>query len=280
MYVADYNFEIPEDNILVKQQDIFQNKLTIKSVHCYYETATCYKYTREWTDNKGKTHYSFERGLSNGSICCSPHSEVPIDIVYKSSPQGEDVFITLWGDATSNRLIFNIDGKINIDLIRQEDIQENFGSREWSSEAYDTAIGEQRYNKEKQRYYQQRGTGYDRLFFEITREQLEKLCYAKTLSIQSSSESNEVQFEGDASGFITILQALYNEAFDNSMYTDAKDKALSFIESDAANIEANNNAEASKVKNFYKRRTVLIVGLGIFVIIVLIYFFIIKPFYY
>lgn len=267
MFIVDYNFENPEANILVKQQDIFQNTLTIKSVHCYYDTISCYKYTNEWTDDKGETHFSFERGLSNGSICCSPHFEVPIDVVYKSNPQGEFIYITLWGGPTSKRLIFNIDGKLNIDLIRQEDLEEDFSRGVWSSESYDAAIGKKRYDEEKHRYYQQRGTGFTRLFFEITKEQLQKLCSATTLLLQTSTEEGSVQFEGDASCFITILQALYNEAFDNTKYPESIEEALAILETSAANIQVNNDIELSSKNNFYKNKNTIIILVTSFLVI-------------
>ena len=239
MFTVDYNSQNPEANVLVKQQDIFQNTLTIKSVHCYFENIEVERnlFSND-IPNGTQRHYH--------SSCCSIHNKVPIDIIYKSSPQGEKIFIALWGDATSQRLIFNIDGKSNIDLICQEDIRENFGRNEWSSEANDSNTGKLRYDEEKQRFYQQRGTGYDRMFFELSREQLEKLCSATILNIQSSSQSGEIQFEGDASGFITIIQALYNEAFDNSMYIDAKGNALSFAQRQVSSLQYLTTSELKK----------------------------------
>ncbi len=251
MYTVDYNSQNPEANILVKQQDIFQNTLTIKSVHCYYETV-------EYIDSIRKY----------GSLCCSPHSAVPIDVIYKSTPQSEKIFITLWGNPSSSRLIFNIDGKSNIDLIRQRDFYEQFDNDEWSSNANDPKIGNKRCDKERQRFFQQ--NVYARIFFELTREQLKKMCSASTLSIQSSSDSHEIQFEGDASGFITILQAIYNEAIDNTMYTKAKDNALSRLEYTATNIQADNNVAISQFNDKVRSQWVVIIIVGILATILLI----------
>ncbi len=261
MFTIDYNSQNPEANVLVKQQDIFQNTLTIRSVHCYFENIEVERnlFSND-IPNGTQRHYH--------SSCCSIHYKVPIDIIYKSSPQGEKIFITLWGDLTSQRLIFNIDGKSNIDLIRQEDIEENFSRDVWSSEANDANTGYLRYNEEKQRYYQERSTGFNRLFFEITRDQLEKLCSATTLNIQTSSHSNEVQFEGDASGFITIIQALYNEAFDNSMYIDAKGNALSFAQKQVSSLQYLTTSELKKENWWIWAVLVGVVFLIIFTILI------------
>ncbi len=234
MFTADYNFEKPEENVLVKEQDIFQNTLTIKSVHCYYGTVSYYKYTDHWEDEYGKKNYYTGLGCENGSVCCSPHRDVPIDIVYKSTPQGENIYITLGGYSTSNRLIFNINGKTNIELFKKDDMSDDYGNR---------------------------------LYFEITKEQFGKMCSATSLAIQISSSSGEVLFESDASVFITILQALYNETIDNTMYTNAKDNALSLLESKAANIQASNDVEMSKKTEFDNRRETISWGLIAFFVI-------------
>lgn len=273
MFTVDYNSQNPEANVLVKQQDIFQNTLTIKSVHCYYNTVQYNKDYDDFPDENG-IYRSYMRS-KKGSICCSPHRDVPIDIVYKSTPQGEYIYITLWGNPTSKRLILNIDGKSNIDLIRQENIRDDFGIGDWSSAANDSATGEKRYEKECQRFYQQEFSGQSRIYFELTREQLEKLCSAKTLYIQTSSHYNEVQFEGDASGFITILQALYNEAIDNAMYINSKADALSLLESETTKIQANNDVEMSKKTEFDNnektKNTIIITIACIFTIILFIF---------
>ena len=67
--------------------------------------------------------------------------------------------------------------------------------------------------------------------FEISKEQLYELCKASSLQIQISFNGT-VKWEGEASGFITVLQALYNEAFDNTQFKNAQNDALEFTKNE------------------------------------------------
>ena len=64
------------------------------------------------------------------------------------------------------------------------------------------------------------------------------MCMANSLAVQVSDQHDAVIFESNANGFITILQALYNQALDNTVFSDAKKNALSFL-----------NEKYAKVKN-------------------------------
>ncbi len=153
-----------------RNNDVFKSELTLFSEHIWY-------------------------GNSDISI----HNNVPIDVLYKSNPSGERVFLVIDAEYSKrknlktyrinniifiNNIILNIDGKKNIKVEKN----------------YDTDLNDER--------------------FEIKKEQLYELCMASSLKIQING-SDGVLWESEADSFITVLQALYNEAFDNSAFTDA-----------------------------------------------------------
>ena len=172
----------------------------------------------------------------------SIHGDVPINVLYKSNSSDERIFLTL--DSCdhkvmgSDKIILNLDGKKNIEI-----------NRDWSAEARDEQ-------------------------FEITKEQLYELCMASTLKIQFSGY-NGVGWEGTANGFITILQVIYNEAFDNTLFADAKKKVISYME-DA--IEPEKHYEESRDRdlktdnsiNPITATVVITIGLLLFLVLVMI----------
>lgn len=167
----------------------------------------------------------------------SIHEDAPINVLYKSNSSGERIFLTPDDKKVmgSEKIILNIDDKKSIEI-----------NRDWRAEAGDEQ-------------------------FEITKEQLYELCMASTLKIQFSGY-NGVGWEGTANGFITILQVIYNEAFDNTLFADAKKKVISYME-DA--IEAEKHYEESrdrefKMGNILAGVVVIIIGFLLFLVLVVI----------
>lgn len=117
------------------------------------------------------------------------HGGIPIDIQYKSNSSGEKLYLAFSDedDKASTEMIWNVNGLKNIKLTRTE-------------------------RKENDLY-------------EITKEQLFELCMATTLKVQVSGKKGPL-WEGEATNIIIILQTVYNEAIDNTMFVDAKSKAL------------------------------------------------------
>ncbi len=156
MFVKQYDPNVGEANIIEVHNDVFNNELTIKSIHV-----------------RGA-------GVSLDIL----HEGVPIDILYRSNPSGEKAYMAFADEdyRASTTLIWNINGTKNIKLSRTE-------------------------RKEND-------------YYEITKEQLLELCSASVLMVQVSGK-NGILWEGDATGFIIVIQAVYNKAIDNMMFVDA-----------------------------------------------------------
>ena len=188
-------------NILEKHNDPFINELTVRFIetHCTYNA-----YTRdESIKEEIEIYYDLERiyPVKEYSPCISIQGQIPIDVIYKSNPSGERIFLeinlSLYFDS---KVVFNINGRKNIEILKSDNPQ---------------AEDEE---------------------FELTKDQLYELCKASSLKIQIRNYEG-VKWEGDANGFITILQVLYNEAFDNSLFTDAHNTALSYMKTEVKKIE-------------------------------------------
>ena len=198
-----------DSNVLEKHNDVFKNELTIKSLHNYY---------------RGK-------GISI-------HNEIPVDIIYKSSPGKERVYLSFWGNASSDLMILNIDGVDNIELSKSREISERFDDEEWIAAAGgDESYGLYIVRQANELFYNNRFTPIRRVYFELKKDQLYKLCIASSLSVQVSTNTGDVQFERSITDFIVILQALYNEAFDSTKFCEAKDTALSFLNNNVGILE-------------------------------------------
>lgn len=157
--------ELKKHSVIKTHNDVFNNELIIKSEHLRYKYCDI-----------------------------AIHKDVPLDVIYKSNSSGEKVFIIFESYFQYNnrlslvfvdKIVFNIDGKKNIEITKKE-------NPPTEDECY-----------------------------ELTKEQLTELCNANSLKIQISGYDG-VLWEGAADSFITILQALYNEAFDNTMFKNAK----------------------------------------------------------
>ena len=169
----------------------------------------------------------------------SIHNNVPIDVLYKSNSSGERVFFVTDTNYEKNGLRLSINKKIilNIDGKKNIKVEYNYYADQ---------------NDEK---------------FEIKKEQLYELCMASSLKIQISGREG-VLWESEADGFITVLQALYNEAFDNSMFTDANNIIRSDFEKKINEIDSNNKEQQEK-KSKRNLGVLLLVGgiiIGLFAI--------------
>ncbi len=129
-------------------------------------------------------------------------------------------------------MILNINGIENIKLSVSENILETVG--------------------QKKRFY-----------FEITKDQLYKLCMAKNNLLQVNDWNNAELFEREANCIIPMLQVLYNEAIDNSLFEDAKNKALRFLNNKVAILEEENRKVAEKNKQDNVYQTVFFIIMGI-----------------
>lgn len=198
--------EINKYNVIETHSDVFKNELTIYSMHLKED----HKYN--WV---------------------SLHKDVPLDVIYKSNPSGEKIFLVFDDLNTYNfrgvdLIVLNIDGKKNIE------IKGNYHFK---------TIDE---------------------FFEITKDQFYELCCASSLMIQLSGKHG-ISWEGEANSFITILQAVYNEAFDNTLFKEAKDKISSFFNSQIEIIREKKEKNKKQIKNFF-----IIAIISLFVTIVAI----------
>ncbi len=147
------------------------------------------------------TFFSEHIWYSNGYTCddVSIHKNVPIDVLCKSNSSGERVFFVLDSYYRGENVDFNVD--VDLDICNINNIILNIdGKKNIKIEDNYADLDDER--------------------FEITTEQLYELCMASSLKLQINGREG-VLWECDADGFISILQALYNEAFDNSVFTDA-----------------------------------------------------------
>lgn len=127
------------------------------------------------------------------------HEKVPLDVIYKSNQSRESFYLTYNGHAKYLRL--NIDGKYTIEIEADEDVRDSL-DRGW-------------------RYY-----------FEITKDQLYKLCMANSLAIQISDYKDSTVEQRSADGLIPILQTVYNRVIDNSTFCDAKQKCIDYYKAE------------------------------------------------
>lgn len=166
--------EIEKYSVLEKNNDIFKNEMTINSVRLFYNYHLYLPYRGESSD-------------------LSVYKDVPLEVLFKSNSSGERVFLVPNTSRLGgiDRIILNINGKKNIDVLIKEEYV------------------------------------LDDELYEISKDQLYELCKASSLQIQISFNGT-VKWEGGASGFITVLQALYNEAFDNTQFKNAPNDALEF----------------------------------------------------
>ena len=167
--------------------------LEIWNVEKYLEEAGKYIPIKRNNDVFKRELTLFSEHIWYGNSDISIHNNAPIDVLYKSNPSGERVFLVIDAEYSERKnlktlridnIILNIDGKKNIKV-------------EYN---YDADLNDER--------------------FEIKKEQLYELCMASSLKIQINGRDG-VLWESEADGFITVLQALYNESFDNSVFTDA-----------------------------------------------------------
>ncbi len=173
MFEVDYDPNTGEANIIKVHNDVFNNELTINSVHVGF-----FKINGKYVESK-----------YDGIVSSIKNRFVPIDVLYKSNSSGEKLYLAFADEdgKASTDMIWNINGIKNIKLTRIE-------------------------RKENDLY-------------EITKEQLYELCTATTLKVHVSGKKGPL-WEGEATNIIIILQAVYNEAIDNTKFADAKNKAL------------------------------------------------------
>ncbi len=220
---------IEEYNVLEEHHDVFKNELSINSYHGKY--------------------YFEEYYCSDETI----HEDVPLDVVYKSNPTKEAIYLTYRADkGFPEYLRLNIDGRENIEV-------EN-----------DNSFGD-----ECSTYY--------RVYYEITKEQLHKLCLANSLAVQLSNRHNSVIEECTANEFITILQALYNRAIDNGAFCDAEKKCIAFFEDQIAAKKAKDEAwekkSALEQALDHKRKRNKTVAWVIVIIVIILVFFLVLHYY-
>lgn len=147
------------------------------------------------------TLFSEHIWYSYGYTCddVSIHKNVPIDVLCKSNSSGERVFFVLDSYYRGENEDFNVD--VDLDICNINNIILSIdGKKNIKIEDNYADLDDER--------------------FEITTEQLYELCMASSLKLQINGREG-VLWECDADGFISILQALYNEAFDNTKFIDA-----------------------------------------------------------
>ena len=152
------------------------------------------------------------------------HGDVPLDVVYKSNPAKEAFYLTYVyyiGEGIPAYLRLNIDGRENIEIEVDDSLQDNINDY--------------------------RGSG-NRVYFEITKEQLYKLCLANSLAVQISDYHDSVMKECTANGFITVLQTLYNRAIDNTAFCDAEKRCIAFFDEKISKKNAKEKDEKRKKK--------------------------------
>ena len=154
----------------------------------------------------------------------SPYYDIPLDVLYKSNHSGEKIFIIIneylnlksYPLYLVTNIIFNIDGKKNIIITKKyADIE------------------------------------YERL--EITKEQLYELCMASSLMIQING-SDGIMGEFEANNFKTILQALYNDVFDNKIFTEAKNIIIKHVENRIKEVDAEQEEKRTAEEEDYNKR--------------------------
>ena len=187
-----------------------------------FNTYTPAGYPPDKYDVLEEHHDVFKKELSINSYHVGEyvvHGNVPLDVVYKSNPAKEAFYLTYVyyvGKEIPAYLRLNIDGRENIEIEVDDSLKDNIND------------------------YQ--GSG-NRVYFEITKEQLYKLCLANSLAVQISNHYDSVIKECTANGFIAVLQTLYNRAIDNNTFYDAKERCIAFFEEEASKKNAKDEEE-------------------------------------
>ena len=155
------------------------------------------------------------------------HKDAPIDVLYKSNPTKEVFYLTYLyqyhsEEGTPTYLRLNIDGIENIEIEYDDSLFETLGDIK-------------------------RGHSY-RAYFEITKEQLYKLCLANSLAVQISNRQDFAIKEFTANGLITILQTLYNRVVDNTAFCDAGERAVSYYKDAVARKKAIDKEKSDRKK--------------------------------
>ncbi len=173
MFEVDYDPNAGEANIIKVHNNVFNNELTINTVHVWV-----FELNGKYVESK-----------YDGIVSSIRNRFVPIDVLYKSNSSGEKLYLAFADEdgKASTDMIWNINCIKNIKLTRIE-------------------------RKEND-------------YYEITKEQLYELCTASSLMVQISGKKGTI-LEGNATDAIIMFQTLYNEAIDNTKFTDAKTKAL------------------------------------------------------
>ena len=147
------------------------------------------------------------------------HENVPLDVIYKSNQSKESFYLTYNGHAKYLRL--NIDGKYTMEMVADEDVRDSID-------------------------------GGGRYYFEITKDQLYKLCMANSLAMQTSDYKDSTLEQCSADGLIPILQTIYNRVIDNSAFCDAKQKCIDYYKAEynrkIAEIEGGKQEEENRNK--------------------------------
>ena len=175
-------------------------------------------------------HDAFKNELSINSFHVKGmtiHKDAPIDVLYKSNPTKEVFYLTYLyqyhsEEGTPTYLRLNIDGIENIEIECDDSLFETLGDIK-------------------------RGHSY-RAYFEITKEQLYKLCLANSLAVQISNRQDFAIKEFTANGLITILQTLYNRVVDNAAFCDAGERAVSYYKDAVARKKAIDKEKSDRKK--------------------------------
>ena len=136
---------------------------------------------------------------------CFPY-EHPIDLLYISKPEGEQFYVLYTaekGIRSNGKIIFNIDGKTNVELkIDNKDLLVN-GKTEVVFNNYDDKTPNEIVS-----------------FLPISKEDFLKCCNAKHLSVSVRRTNSSVDYENECDEIIPYFQMLYNKVCDSTMFTE------------------------------------------------------------
>lgn len=136
---------------------------------------------------------------------CFPY-EHPIDLLYISKPEGEQFYVLYTaekGIRSSGKIIFNIDGKTNVELkTDMKDLLLN-GKTEEVFDNYDDETPNEIVS-----------------FLPISKEDFLKCCNAKHLSVSVRRTNSKVDYENECDEIIPYFQMLYNKVCDSTMFTE------------------------------------------------------------
>ena len=132
--------------------------------------------------------------------------EHPIDLMYISKPEGEHFYVLYTaekGIRSSGKIIFNIDGKTNVELkTDKKDLLLN-GKTEEVFDNYDDETPNEIVS-----------------FLPISKENFLKCCNAKHLSVSVRRTNSTVDYEDDCDDILPYFQMLYNKVCDSTMFTE------------------------------------------------------------